>query len=224
MPEGQKRNNCFFVAGCQSAALFEAAKKAFYLVAVPVSYFVQVEGFHPIRPVWNDGFNAVLGTVGPVFVAVIGRVGQHFAWLQVGQQGQGLRRVARLASCSNQANAMPLGLEAGVYFGADAAPAAAEALGFGVTFFWPAECWWARRMVESSMTHARSGDWTPAKRRSQMPRFAMRRNRRHTELDLPKRSGKSAQGQPVRAIQRMALQKRRLSLAVTPQSVFLPDK
>ena len=54
--------------------------------------------------------------------------------------------------------------------------------------------------------------------------WAKRRKRRQTELNLPNRSGRSAHGQPVRIIHTIALKKRRLSLAVTPQSVTLPDK
>ena len=62
------------------------------------------------------------------------------------------------------------------------------------------------------------------KARSQTPLVAMRWKRLHTVLDLPKRSGRAAHGQPVRIIHTTALKNRWLSLPVTPQSVALPGK
>ena len=74
------------------------------------------------------------------------------------------------------------------------------------------------------MTQSSSGACRAWKARSQTPLVAMRRKRLHTVLDLPKRSGRSAHGQPVRIIHTTALKNKRLSLPVTPQSVALPDK
>ena len=73
------------------------------------------------------------------------------------------------------------------------------------------------------MTHSSSGAFSASNKASHTPFCASRRKRRHTELGLPNRSGKSAHGTPVRISHTTALKNRRLSLAVTPQSVVLPE-
>ena len=224
MPESQERNDGFFIARGQAPVLLEAAEKALDFVAVTIGFFVERDRFHSVGVARNNGFDVVLDTIGPVFVTVISRVGQYLARLQAGQQGLGLRAIPGLPAGGNQAYGVAQGLGAGVNLGADAPATAAEALGFGVTFFWPAECWWARTTVESSITQSNSGACKAKKARSHTPFWARRRKRRQTELVLPKRSGRSAQGQPVRIIQIIALKNNRLSLAVTPQSVALPGK
>lgn len=157
-------------------------------------------------------------------VAVIGCVGQHFLRLQALQQGKGFWSVAGLSAGGNKVPGVAQGFDAGMDFGADTAAAAPEALGFGIPFFWPAECWCARTTVESSTTQSNLGACKDSNRRSHTPLLASRRKRVHTVLERPKRSGRSAYGHPVRIIQTIAFTNKRLSLAVTPHSVVLPDK
>ena len=140
MPKGEEGNGGFFVAGGQAAVLLEAAKKALDFVAVAVGFLVHCQGFYPVGMAGNDGFDALFGAIGAGCVAVVSRVGQHFARLQVRQQGQRLWAVARLPFGGNQTHGVAQRLNAGVNFGADAPAAASEALGGGVAFFWPAEC------------------------------------------------------------------------------------
>src|SRR5215831_1636615 len=71
-------------------------------------------------------------------------------------------------------------------------------------------------MVESRMSHSRSGSCRASKTRCQVPFLAQRSSRRHTAFQLPKRSGRSRQGAPVLAIHRTASMKSRLSRAVQP--------
>ena len=140
MPERQKGNGRFFVARGQAPTLLETAKKAFDFVAVAVGFRVHRGWFEAIGTAGDNGFNAILSAIGAVFVAVVGRVGQHFARLQALEQGQGLRAVAGVPAGGNQAHGVAQGLGAGMDLGAHPVPAAAQALGFGAAFFWPAEC------------------------------------------------------------------------------------
>ena len=70
--------------------------------------------------------------------------------------------------------------------------------------------------------HSRSGSWRASKTRFHTPFLAHRSNRFQTEPQGPNRSGRSRHGAPVLPIQRTALMKRRLSLAVTPGSPGWP--
>ena len=74
------------------------------------------------------------------------------------------------------------------------------------------------------MTQSNSGACKAWETRCQPPFRASRRKRFHTVLERPKRSGRSAHGQPVRIIQTNTLKNKRLFLAVTPQSSVLPGK
>ena len=93
-------------------------------------------------------------------------------------------------------------------------------------FFWaPAECWWARTIVESRNRCSLSA--SPRKAvatRSQTPESRQREKRTYVRCQCPSSSGKSRHGLPVRMIHNTASTKRRLSLAVTPRSLAFPGK
>ena len=78
-------------------------------------------------------------------------------------------------------------------------------------------------MLPSTIRYSRSG--SPAmvsKTRFHIPLWDQRLYRTYTRCQWPNSGGMSRQGEPVRIIQRTASRKRRLSLAVTPQSAALP--
>src|SRR5262245_19159825 len=152
---------------------------------------------------------------------VIALVGDHHLWLMVGQQRLGLGDV-RLVGCrQEQLNRMAEPVETPVDLGAKPAAAAAKRLIVLAAspvplFFDPAAHGWARTAVESRIKTSRSGSRRAARIGSQRPFLAQRSKRRQTVLCLPKRSGRSSQGMPVRATYRTASIKSRLSLATPP--------
>ena len=137
MPEGQKGDDGFFVAGDQAAVLFQAPEKALDFVAVAVGFLIHRQRFGAVGVAGNDNFDAALGAVIAGGVAVLGLVSQHLDRRQVCQQGQRLRAVVGLSFGGEQAHGVAQRLDAGVDLGAHPAPAAAQALGFGDAFFWP---------------------------------------------------------------------------------------
>ena len=81
VPERQKGNGRFFVARGQAPILLKTAKKAFDFVAVAVGLRVHRGRFEAIGTAGDNGFNTILSAVGAVFIAVVGRIGQHFTQL-----------------------------------------------------------------------------------------------------------------------------------------------
>lgn len=110
MPESQEGNHRFLVARCQAAVLLEAAEKTLNLVAFTVGFFIERGGFYPVGMAGDDGLDAPLGTVGPVFVAIVSRVSQDLTRLQALEQGLGLRAVPGLSAGGNQAHGVTQGL------------------------------------------------------------------------------------------------------------------
>ena len=87
----------------------------------------------------------------------------------------------------------------------------------------PAPCWWTRTIVPSIMAYSKSGSPDNAlKRISKTPFTAQRRKRRKIEFHRPNSGCRSRQGEPVRAIQRTASRKPRLSSPLRPGSPGLP--
>ena len=79
--------------------------------------------------------------------------------------------------------------------------------------------------LPSIISHSKSGSSTStANSLSQTPLLRQRMKRRCVLLQPPNSGGRSRQGAPVRKIHNTALTKRRLSLAVPPQSPGLPGR
>ena len=101
-------------------------------------------------------------------------------------------------------------------------PGASDPLPAGPPFA-PAAIWCAWTIVPSTNTYSRSNSSDNSlKTPSKTPETAQRRNRLNTLFQLPKRSGRSRQGDPVRVRQRKASRNCRSSAAVMPGSVVLP--
>src|SRR5882757_535292 len=131
----------------------------------------------------------------------------------------GLGDVGLLTRRQDELDRVAQGIDGDVDLGGKAPTRSAQRLILIYPFFSaPAACWCARTTVLSRISHSRSGSWSVSKTRCHTPLVAQRSNRFQTEFQGPNRSGRSRQGAPVLAIQRTALTKRRLSLAVTPGS------
>lgn len=137
------------------------------------------------------------------------------------QQRFRLRITPGLAAGDQQAYPVTQRVGAGVDFSAHPAPAAAQTLGRGIAFL-------AGGVLVSSH-HGRIehypvqiGHFQRLEHGRPRAFFARRRKRRHTELHLPKRSGRSAHGAPVRNTHTTVLKNKRSSAAVTSQFVALP--
>jgi hypothetical protein len=87
----------------------------------------------------------------------------------------------------------------------------------------PVPCWWTRTIVPSIMAYSKSGSPDKASNRiSKTPFVAQRRNLRKIEFQSPNSGCRSRYGEPVRAIQRTASRKPRLSSPLRPGSPGLP--
>ena len=132
------------------------------------------------------------------------------------------REVVRLPGKDHEADQIPERVHGRQDPARQAAPGAADPLAAGPPFAPAAfRCVWT--IVPSTNTHSRSNSSDKAlKARSKTPESAQRRNRLDTLFQLPKRSGRSRQGDPVRNRTGTASTKRRLSAAVPPGSDALP--
>ena len=179
-------------------------KPAFFVAAFPARY---------------DGRTPALPDGGDNFIAVVCLVSDDILWLVICQQRGGLLAVVDLARGDDQFNRTTFRVDCQVDLRAEASARTAQCF---VTPPFPAACWWARIMVESSIKHSRSGSCHVLRSSSQIPRLHQRLNRWNTEFHAPKRSGRSRHGAPVFAIQSTAFTNNRLSAAVRPGSLNLP--
>jgi hypothetical protein len=106
--------------------------------------------------------------------------------------------------------------------GCQPAPRCADGLILSPPFA-PAPCRWTFTIVPSMRAYSKSGSGDNfSKIVSNTPLSAQRRNRLHTVNHLPKSSGRSRQGAPVRTIHNTASRKSRLSSPDRPGSPSLP--
>ncbi len=88
---------------------------------------------------------------------------------------------------------------------------------------WPCRC--TRTMVASTMAYSMSGSpLTASNRRTKTSAFTQSRKRLNTVFHLPKCSGKSRHGLPVRTIHKTASTNNRLSVPLRPRSPTLPKQ
>ena len=107
----------------------------------------------------NDGLGAASGDAGVEAVRVIALVGQDVVGLEAVDQVFGAADVALLAGADQQPQRIAQAIGGGMDLGAQAAAGTAQALGMRPPFSRraPAACWWARTMVESTISHSMSG-------------------------------------------------------------------
>lgn len=154
-------------------------------------------------------------------VAVVAFIGRDCGGGDVRKQGG--RHISDLATGQDQTQRIAQGIDTGVNLGGQSATRPTDRLIATVFLRAPAECWWARTMLASmkSTSKLASSRSASATRAQTLP-LSQRANRTYVECQFPKSSGKSRQGQPVRATKSTASTKRRLSTARPPLSVVLP--
>src|SRR5262249_11315298 len=220
--EGEEVGRLLLVARRHPAELLGLLPEPLAHVALPVQVPVDVPLLlaallcrdHRLRPAALD--------LGHQRLAVVAPVGDHRLGPVVGQQRLRLPDVRLLRGGQRQLHRVAQRRETAVDLGPEAAPASAQRLlrlaARAVPLFLaPAAQGWARAAVESRINHPRSSSRSASRTRRQTPFLAQRSKRRQTLLGLPNRSGRSAQGMPVRATYRTASTKRRLSSATPPR-------
>lgn len=156
-------------------------------------------------------------------VAVVSLVGDDSPGRNGRHQRGALRYVGLLSAGQDQTQRIAQRVDTGVDLGGQPAPRAADRLIATVFFRAPAECWWARTMVESMKSSSRSASPRSASAiRFHTPYASQRAKRTYTECQLPNSAGKSRQGLPTRAVYSTASTNSRLSAARPPLSVGFP--
>ncbi len=170
----------------------------------------------------NDRLRAALVEVQSQGIVVEGLVSEQSTEVEVLQDRLGANAVVALAGQQGKADQVSQRIDHGQDLGGQPTSGTADGLILSPPFA-PVPCWWTRTIVPSMITYSKSGSPDRLlKTRSNTPLSVHRRKRRQTEFQLPKGSGRSRHGAPVRAIHNTASRKRRLSLAVVPGSVALP--
>ena len=142
--------------------------------------------------------------------------------VQALNQGLGLRHVSHFAARQSPAQRVAPRIDREMDLGTQPAPRAPKCLR-AIFFGAPAVCWWAPTTVMSMSSASNSASWRiVAMIRCHTPFFPHREQRVDVACQFPKAGAQSRHGLPVRAIHNPASINRRLSLAVTPQSVALP--
>ena len=223
MQEGIEWIGKFVVSGSDSTELLEAIEEALDEMACFVAMSVDGPFGLAVAAWWDVGNSTRCFNVLDQLIAVISLVGGDGCGLDAGDQGGALRDISHLPAGQDQANGVAQGIDAGVNLGGQPTSRTADRLIATVFLGAPAECWWARTMVASMNSSSRSASpWTASASRLHTPPTSQRANRIYTECHFPKFLGKSRQGQPVRAMNKTASTKRRLSAAPPPLSVGLP--
>src|ERR1700736_5836893 len=221
--ESSKAGIGLFVASCDASESLEMAEEVFDQMAPFVHFCIVRVALGPVGLGGNDRDCAAFVQVDAQPVVVEGFVADHGLKIETGDQGLDTDAVVTLARQQQEANEIPECVHQGHDLGSQAAARAAYGLILRPPFA-PVPCWWTRTRVPSMRTYSKSGSSQSAlKTRSQTPLFAQRQKRVYTVNHLPNPSGRSRDGEPVRAIQRTASIKSRLSRPLLPGSPALPD-
>ncbi len=199
--------------------MLDPVHKSFHQVPTPILLAADSPWLVSVSQARNDRPAATTFHVLNDFIAVIGLVRDHIFGFVVGQEVGGFLAVVNLAGGHDQFDGPAFRVDRDMDLRAEPATRSPEP--FEIPFF-PAACWWARMVVESSIKHSRSGSFKASRIPFQTPRLHHRLNRWYAESHFPNRSGKSRQGAPVFASHITALMNKRLSPAVRPGSEALP--
>jgi len=212
----------FVVTRGDATEVFDLVDKAFDEMALLVEVGIVRDGLGAGTVRGDHGVDVVRAQVRSEGIGVEGLVGNQDFGGQAADECFGLGDVVRLAGGETNAQRIAERIDGDVQLGAQPPARAPDGLILSPPFA-PAECWWARTMVESSMTYSKSGSSAKAlKRLSHTPAFDQRQKRFQTLFQLPTSSGRSRHGAPVRATHSTASTNRRLSRPVTPRSDSLP--
>ena len=222
MNEGQERQSKFVVARGDTSELLETAEEALDQVAIPIEMTIERTWVATVGTGWDNGLGSLRFDCGNKRIRIVAFVGNNESGRLPLDQGGGLVDIRDLASRENDAQRVAQGIDCDMQFGGQPASRPPDLLTAGF-FRAPAECWWARTMVESINSCSRSASpESSLAMRSQTPASRHREKRTYVLCQLPSSAGRSRHGIPVRMTQSTASTKSRLSLAVQPGSVALP--
>lgn len=157
------------------------------------------------------------------FVRVISFVREQRLGFHPGHQSIRSGEVMDLSGGQKDRQGITQRIHQSVDFGTQATLAAPNRLIFRGFFLAPALCWWARTMVLSIIAYSLSASvLSIARMLPHTPFLAQRLHRRWVLFQLPKLSGRSRQGVPVRYRCITASTNRRLFTAVTPTEPARP--
>src|SRR6478752_6616128 len=213
MDEGEKVARRLFVTRGNAPKLFDAANESLHQIPFLIQVSVILSLILQVAARRNHRLGATALDVGDEFLAVKALVAEHQLEVVVLQKRFCLRDVRCLARRQLELDRQAQAVDTHVEFRGKSAARTAQRLhvqfAVGTPFFAPAACWWARMTLLSKINHSRSGSCSSRKIRSQTPLRDQRSKRFQTVSHLPNRSGRSRQGAPVLAIQKMASTKSR---------------
>ena len=148
MNKRQKGPGEFVVTRGDASEMLEASKEALDQIASAVEMPIEFARRQSIGPGRNHGLGASRFDSGHKMVGVVSLVGRHSLSRQILDQCRGVVDIRVLPGRKNDAQRIAQRIDGNVQFGCQSAARAADFL--TARFFWaPAECWWARTMVES---------------------------------------------------------------------------
>ena len=210
------------VAHCDSAEFLDLTEEVFDQMAPFVHLEVAIDGVLSTRFGRNDGDGAPAVEFGAQPIVVEGLVGEQGADDDAGDQRFDADAVVSLTRQQDEARQIAERIDKRDDFGRQTTTRSPDCLILSPPLA-PAPCWWTRTIVPSIMAYSKSGSPDNAlKRISKTPFTAQRRKRRKIEFHRPNSGCRSRQGEPVRAIQRTASTKPRLSWPLRPGSPDLP--
>src|SRR5579884_159477 len=201
---------------------FEMTKEVFNQMAPAIHIKGAGDGVLVIRFRGNHRKGAALIQFDPQPIDIEGFVGQQGGEIEIADQRPHTDAVVTLPGQQNKTHQIAKGIDQRHDFGRQAAARAADGLSLSPPVA-PVPGWWTRTMVPSTIAYSKSGSSDrAAKIASKTPPNAQRRKRTKVECHFPNTSGRSRQGDPVRAIHSTASRKRRLSSPERPGSPTFP--
>ena len=152
----------FFKTRKQTAIMLDLVEETLHQVPLFVPMFVVSAGFFAVFASRNDRFSAFFSDFLQKWARIIGAVRIRTFKFEIRDQIFRLSNVMPLATRQKKAQGIPEGVYAGMDFGAEPAPAAAEGLLGLPPFFWaaPAAQGWARITLLSRIRFSISGSST----------------------------------------------------------------
>lgn len=203
--------------------LLDPAKEALDQVTVLVLFRIKFPLLLAVAFQGDDCLCPGFFKLGQQAVGIVSLVRQHRFRRKPIQQPDGLGNVMHLPAGQAPTGELPQPLDHRMGFGARPATRTPKGL---FSLFWgaPAACWWARTIVLSMKAPSKSASLhNSASTRRHTSASGQRANRLWTLFQGTHPSGKSRHGDPVLATHSTAPTNSRLSAAVQPRSLLLPE-
>ena len=148
MYKRKERLGEFVVARCNAPELLDATEESLDQISLLVDMTIERTGIESIGTRRNHCLTTLSRNRCDEGIRVVSFVGDDETRRLILDQRVGLIDIGNLASRENHAQRIAQRIDGNMQFGRQSAPRATDTL--PPFFFWaPAECWWARTMVES---------------------------------------------------------------------------